>query len=148
MKLSYLIELIKEELAQAKIGEDEFSDKKRSMAPNPTYQKVEDELDSQRPEYTGGKHSQEKAEDSRCEENDLDANLAPSEEEATEDRKTVVLMTKFGHVPLYKAVIDAKNKEDVIAALNKLTKEKGLHAATYFLGYYKRLGADKDSAAI
>ena len=147
MKLSELIELIKEELDQAKIGDDELSDK-RSMGPNPTFQKVEDELDSQRPEYTGGKKSIDKMQDSHAEENELEDNLAPSEEEATEDRKTVVLMTKFGHIPLYKAIIDADNKEKVITALNKLTKEKGFNAATYFLNYYKRLGADKDTGAL
>ncbi len=147
MKLSELIVLIKEELNQSKIGEDELSDK-RSMGPNPTFQKVEDELDSDRPDYAGGKEAIDKMQASRAEENESEDNLAPSEEEKTEDRKTVVLMTKFGHVPLYKAIIDAKNKEEVITSLNKLTKEKGLYAATLFLNYYKRLGADKDTGTI
>lgn len=147
MKISYLIELIREELDQAKIGDDDLSDK-RSMGPNSTFKKVEDELDSDRPDYAGGKHSLEKAEDSRGEENDLEDNLPPSEDDTTEDRKTVVLMTKFGHIPLYKAIIDASDKDKLITALNKLTKEKGFNAATYFLNYYKRLGADKDTGAL
>lgn len=147
MKLSELIELIKEELDQAKIGDDELSDK-RSMGPNPTFKKVEDELDSDRPDYAGGKEAIDKMQASRAEENESSENLSPSEEEKTEDRKTVVLMTKFGHVPLYKAIIDAKNKEEVITALNKLTKDKGFNAATYFLNYYKRLGADLDTGTL
>lgn len=147
MKLSEFKKIVLEELNQSKIGEDDLSDK-RSMGPNPTFQKVEDELDSDRPDYAGGKEALDKMQASRAEENDSEDNLAPSEEEKTEDRKTVVLMTKFGHIPLYKAIIDASNKEEVISSLNKLTKEKGLYAATLFLNYYKRLGVDKDTGTI
>lgn len=167
MKLSELITLINEELdkldisgeakvgkdlavsekgEQDDIGDDDLSKKDRSMAPR--YQEVEDELEDKRPDYSGGKVAIEKMQDSHAEENEEEDNLPPSEDEPTEDRKTVVLMTKFGHIPAYKAIIDAENKEDIITALNKLTKERGFNAATYFLNYYKRLGQDKDTASL
>lgn len=142
MKLSYLIELIQEELAELHSGQALATDN----GYNKKWKDTEDELDKPRPDYED--YSKDKAADSRGEANDLENNVPPSEDTVTPDRKTTVLMQKFGHDPLYKAIIDAPDKDAVITALNKLTKEKGLYAATYFLNYYKRLGAGGNSAAV
>ncbi len=154
MKLSELTEMIREILAEHEVYADDTAKKEletgQALATDSDYNKkwkdTEDELDLSRPDYQD--YSRDKAADTRGEANDLEANIPPSEDEATPDRKTAVLMQKFGHNPLYKAIIDASDKEAVVTALNKLTKEKGFHAAVYFLNYYKRLGAGNNSAAI
>lgn len=154
MKLSKLTEMIREILAEQDVYADDTAKKEletgQALATDSDYNKkwkdTEAELDKPRPDYQ--EYSRDKAAATQGEANDLEDNIPPSEDETTPDRKTAVLMQKFGHDPLYKAIIDAEDKEAVVVALNKLTKEKGLYAATYFLGYYKRLGAGSNSAAI
>lgn len=143
MKLSYLIELIQEELAELHSGQSLASDENEyAKAPKD----AESKLEAPRPDYED--YSRDKAADTRGEANDLEDNVPSSEDKTTPDRKTTVLMQKFGHDPLYKAIIDAPDKTAVVTALNKLTKEKGFHSAVFFLNYYQRLGAGGNSAAV
>lgn len=65
----------------------------------------------------------------------------------TPPRKLTVLMQAYGADENYKAVMEAKDQNDLTKALEKCVEVHGLAQVDEFLNYYKRIGQASNTGA-